>query len=159
MSVLLVRHAVALPRRSWAGTDADRPLDDRGHKQARSLVTLLAASEVVRVLASRAIRCVATVEPLAEARGLEVEAEDDLFEGNGHGALALVRSLLAAGSAGADGPAVVLCSHGDVIPEILEALAQEGADLGPDQRCKKGSTWVLHCDAGSVSARYLPPPA
>ncbi len=71
MPVLLVRHAVALSRRSWAGKDADRPLDDRGHNQARSLVPLLEATAVVRVLASPAIRCVATVEPLAEHRGLQ----------------------------------------------------------------------------------------
>jgi len=161
MPVLLVRHAVALSRRAWTGDDADRPLDDRGHQQSVALVDALAAFDVVRVRSSSAARCAATVEPLASARGLEVEPDDALFEGNGRRAFASVRALLAPTSdtAGADGPAVVLCSHGDVIPEVLDFLAHEGAKLGKDVRCQKGSTWVLHIDAGRVAGRYVPPPA
>jgi phosphohistidine phosphatase SixA len=161
MPVLFVRHAVAVARRSWDGDDVDRPLDQRGGGQAARLPGALGQFRVVRVLSSPAVRCVATVEPLARARGVEVEAADALFEGNGGTALQLVRSLLEPSSeaAGGDRPAVVLCSHGDVIPEVLDVLAREGADLGAEQRCQKGSTWALHGDGGTVFGRYIPPPA
>lgn len=145
MPVLLVRHAAAGSRRRWDGDDAARPLDDRGRRQAAALPVALARFAVARVLSSPAARCMDTVAPL----GLPVEREHALAEGNGHEAVALVRSLL--GAAGSpDGEAVVLCTHGDVIPEVLAAL---GVDDGG--RCAKGSTWVLDGDG----ARYLPPPA
>lgn len=160
MPVLLVRHAAARSRRSWAGVDTDRPLDERGLRQAAGLVTALAPFDVVRVHSSSAARCVATVEPLAAARGLETKRDDVLFEGNGGQALALVRSLLGPESdaGGPDGPAAVLCSHGDVIPEVLGDLRHDGADLGDHRRCQKGSTWVLAVGTdGAVVGHYLPP--
>lgn len=160
MPVLLVRHAAAGSRRAWTGDDAERPLDDRGRRQAAALAKVLAPFDVVRACASPAVRCVATVEPVAASRGLGVERDDVLFEGNGAQALALVRMLLAppSVSAGLDGPTVVLCSHGDVIPEVLGDLEREGAALGDDRRCQKGSTWVLTVGPdGAVVGRYLPP--
>ena len=162
MPVLLVRHAAAGSRRKWDGEDADRPLDDRGRRQADGLVDVQAAFDVVRVLSSPAVRCVQTVEPVAAALGVTVGPTDDLQEGNGRRGLVLVRPFLApdSGVSGPDGPAVVLCSHGDVIPEILGALEREGADLGDDRRCQKGSTWAVWREPdGRVEALYLPPPA
>lgn len=162
MPVLLVRHASAGSRRKWQGDDTDRALDDRGRRQAEGLVDLLAPFDVVRVLSSPSVRCMQTVEPAAAGRGLAVIADDDLLEGNSPTAVALVRSLLGPGSstAGADGPAIVMCSHGDTIPDALDALAREGAALGDDLPCKKGSTWVVwRGPAGDVAGRYLPPPA
>lgn len=161
MPVLLVRHAVAVARRSWPGDDVDRPLDRRGHSQAFALVDALRSHEVADVRSSPAVRCIGTVQPLAAARRLEVVPDEDLLEGNGDRAVALVRDLLrpAAGTAAQDGPAAALCSHGDVIPEVLDALARDGADLGHDQRCQKGSTWVLHLGAGGVRGEYVQPPA
>lgn len=162
MPVLLVRHAVAVSRRSWPGDDGERPLGDRGRSQADALVDQLAPFDIVRVLSSPAVRCVATAAPVAAARGLEVEPEDGLFEGNGRRAATLVRSLLEHGTdtAAPDGRAVALCSHGDVIPEVLAALEREGADLGDDERCQKGSTWVLERGTdGALGGRYLRPPA
>ena len=162
MPVLLVRHASAGSRRKWHGDDADRPLDDRGRRQAEGLVDLLAPFEVVRVLSSPSVRCVQTVEPVAAGRGLALVPDDDLLEGHSRQAIALVRSLLAPGSSTAvvDGPAIVVSSHGDTIPDALDALAREGADLGDEPACKKGSTWVVwRGGEGVVGARYLPPPA
>ena len=162
MPVLLVRHAVALPRRSWDDDDAGRPLNDRGRRQAAELVNALDGFRVVRVSSSPAVRCVETVAPLAAARRLDVGQDDALFEGNGQLARSLVASLLDGRSpaAGRNGDAVVLCTHGDVIPEVLWTLQQEGASLGDDDRCQKGSTWVLERRArGGLRGRYLPPSA
>ena len=149
MAVLLVRHAIAVARHRWEGDDDDRPLTDRGRAQAAALVAQLRPLRPTDVASSPSLRCVDTVAPLAEALGLAVRPAGALAEGNGDAAADLVRSLLRApGTA-------VLCTHGDVVPEVLGAL---GCDA--DDRCQKGSTWALDAgDDGRVRGRYLPPPA
>ena len=151
--VLLVRHAVALPRRTWPGHDDERPLNQRGRRQAETLVGQLAPFDVRCVLSSPAVRCLGTVEPLAAARRLPVRLIDDVAEGNGHRAVEVVRSMIAE-----DGD-IVVCTHGDVIGEVLVTLEKSGGRLG-DGRCQKGSTWVIEQDAsGRVRGRYLLPPS
>jgi hypothetical protein len=83
---------------------------------------------------------------------LRTETTEKLAEGAGPQALALIRSL-------ADDK-VVVCTHGDVITDVLVALADEdGLDLGPNPRQAKGSAWVLQPDLGRfVKATYLAPP-
>lgn len=93
-----------------------------------------------------------TLEPLGAAVGLQVEAAEELAEGRSYEALDLVRSLAGSGAA--------LCTHGDVIPEVLQALvAEDGLDLGPSPRQAKASVWVLE-SAGErfIAATYLEAP-
>ena len=144
MAVLLVRHANAGDRDKWDAPDDLRPLTAKGEAQADGLVGALASLAVTRVLSSPYLRCSQTVSPLAAARGLTVEPCDELAEGEGRAALALARSLL-----GAPGY-TVLCTHGDVVEEVLDGLGVRRED---DTR--KGATWALD-EAG---ARCLPPPA
>lgn len=153
MPLILVRHAVAEPRRGWDEPDLVRPLNERGRRQAKALVDQLAPFPIGRVQSSPYLRCTQTVAPLAEALGVELEERDELAEGMARDAVALVRELA--------GETVALCTHGDVIPRVLETLVvRDGLDLGPDPRWQKGSSWVLDCAEGRVtSARYLPPPA
>lgn len=103
-----------------------------------------------RILSSSAVRCIETVTPLAAAFDLRVEEEKGLAEGAGLAALALVRRLAP--------EKIALCTHGDVIPEILVALADEDhLDLGPRPRQAKASVWVLEAEGGRfVKAVYLP---
>ena len=143
MAVLLVRHAKAGDRHDWEPPDDLRPLTAKGEAQAKAMVAAFAEFEVVRVLSSPYLRCSQTVAPLAAARGLAVEPCDELAEGEGRAALALVRSLLGGASH------VVLCTHGDVVEEVLDGLR-----VRRDDETRKGATWILD-DAGS---RYLPPP-
>lgn len=143
MSVLLVRHAKAGDRDKWDAPDDLRPLTAKGEAQAAALVDLLAGYDIDRVLSSPYLRCTQTVAPLAAARGLAVEPCDDLAEGEGRAGIDLTRKLLGE-------PAyTVLCSHGDVVEEVLDALGvQRHAYM------RKGATWVLE-DAG---ARHLDAP-
>ena len=141
--MLLVRHAKAGNPDKWAPPDDLRPLTARGEAQARTLVTLLADFEIVRVLSSPYLRCAQTVAPLAAALGRAVEPTDDLAEGQGPAGLVLVRSLVwAAGH-------TVLCTHGDVVEEVLDGLG-----VRRDDGTRKGATWVLD----GIDARHLPPP-
>lgn len=152
--LLLVRHAHAGDRGAWVGDDAVRPLSARGAAQATALAEVLAPLAVdpaVAVTSSPALRCTATVEPLAVRLGTAVRVDDALGEGTDVATLLDRIALVAAPT--------VWCSHGDVIPALLLRLADRGLDLGPDPSCRKASTWVLELDAGRVTtARHLPPP-
>jgi 8-oxo-(d)GTP phosphatase len=128
--LLFVRHADAGDRDDWDGDDAERPLDAKGRRQAEQLVARLEPYEVRRIVSSPFVRCVQTVEPLAAARGLDVETADALAEGAG---LRAVRKLLE----DLAGQAVVLCAHG---PEIEPLLG----------KTKKGATHVLDAELRPV---------
>jgi 8-oxo-dGTP diphosphatase len=150
MDVFVVRHAKAGSRRKWDGDDTLRPLSRNGRPEAEGLVALLGESGVTRVLTSPYTRCVQTVEPLAKALGLKVEIADDLTEGaDWTHALKLAERATAP---------IVLCSHGDVIGDLMHQLSKRGVPLD-DDRIEKGSTWVLQVEGGDVvRARYVPPP-
>jgi broad specificity phosphatase PhoE len=153
VTIYLVRHAKAGERGVWEGDDQLRPLSGRGRLQARGLIELLADAQFDRLLSSPYVRCLETVVPLSGERGVAIEPVEALAEGAGlEEALALVRKHTAHGA--------VCCTHGDVIPMLLEHYANQGVDIGPAPQWPKGSTWALETDAtGEVTtARYLPPP-
>ena len=146
--VLLVRHAEAGDRERWTGDDRVRPLTRRGWRQAQALAERLRDAPLTRILSSPYVRCVQTVEPLAAARGLAVETTDDLAEGAGH--RPVLRLLAEVGDA-------ALCTHGDVLQDVLEWLERHGVVL--DGGMAKGSMWMLDTVHGEVvAARYLSPP-
>jgi 8-oxo-dGTP diphosphatase len=141
MTIILARHGSAGKRGVWSGDDRLRPLDARGRKQAKGIASALADREVDRILSSPYVRCVQTVEPLAAALGLEVEERPELAEGAGPSApSALVEEL-------ADRKAV-LCTHGDVVEDLL------------GEPMKKGAASVLErTENGLEPVEYLPPTA
>jgi len=155
--VLVVRHGSAGSRSGWEGDDSLRPLDDCGRLQAEELVRLLAHFDPTRIESADFVRCRQTVEPLAEALGLPISGEPLLSELGypGHEA-ETERHVRAVG--GVHGT-VVLCSQGDVIPDLLGRLAEEDAVDLPGNGTKKGSTWALTFQAERlVSAEYFAPP-
>ena len=123
-----------------------------GRAQTRSLAANLEKHALKRLLSSPYARCIQTFEPLGAAVGLQVEPVAALGEGRAYEALELVRRLA--------GSSVALCTHGDVIPELLQALvAEDGLDLGPYPRQAKASVWILET-AGDrfISASYMEAP-
>ena len=158
-TVLLVRHASAGSRSAWRGDDRERPLDDCGIAQADGLVRVLTRYEVGRLVSANVRRCIDTIGPVAAVFDLPVEPEPVLTEvaypGREAEAMALIRQL---GDAEHD---AVVCSQGDVIPDLLARLAA-AADVEFEQpiRAAKGSTWALSLDLDGrlVAADYLEPP-
>lgn len=152
MSVFIVRHAKAGSRDKWKGPDDLRPLSKKGKRQAEGLVELLSRRDINRVLSSPSVRCVQTVEPLAKALGLTVEEDAALAEG------VAARDVVKLLHQVDDG--TVVCTHGDVIPTMLETLrAEDGLQIASEYPCAKGSTWVLERDGGRYAeAQYLPSP-
>jgi len=107
---------------------------------------------VVRLFSSPYVRCAQTLRPAAKQLGLEVELTDALAEGAGlRDALRLVSQHL--------DDDIALCSHGDVLGDLLDHYAAQGIELDGD-RVEKASIWVLQVDDADVcAATYLPPPA
>lgn len=152
--IYLVRHGAAQSRKAWDGDDSLRPLTKKGRRQATGLVGLLDGAPVGRVMSSPSLRCIQTVEPLAEAYGLDVEIAPELREGTpAAAAVEIVRRQAR------EPTATVLCSHGDVIPGVLGGLRKRGLHLVDPQRWAKGSTWAIAGDGDRFDgARYAPPP-
>jgi 8-oxo-(d)GTP phosphatase len=158
-TVLLVRHAPAGSSSTWAGDDSERPLDACGIEQADELVRTLSRFEVGSILSAGIVRCTATVQPLADALGLRVEPEPLLSEvgypGREEEAVALIRRT---GDADHD---AVACSQGEVIPDLVERLANaDNYLIAVPVPAPKGSAWALTIDVDGrlVAADYLPPP-
>jgi 8-oxo-dGTP diphosphatase len=147
----LVRHGEAGDRHAWHDADELRPLTEQGRRQAEGLVVLLADAGIDRLVSSPYVRCVQTLEPLAAARGLKVETSPVLAEGaGGRGAVELLST----------DEALVACSHGDVIEEALDLLAEAGVPLeGHSSETPKGAVWALDVrDRTVVNGVFLPPP-
>lgn len=148
----LLRHGAAGDRDKWKEEDRLRPLTKKGRRQAVALAERLRHREIERVLSSPYRRCVETVEPLAEALGLEVEIAPALGEGpDVDGAYELIHELAGANA--------VLSSHGDVIPATMNRLMWMGLTLQSRFYCSKGSTWEVEVVSGRYTeGTYVPPP-
>jgi 8-oxo-dGTP diphosphatase len=151
MTVYLVRHARAGSRSRWEGDDARRPLSKPGRVQAAAIAERLAQEPIDVVVSSPYARCVGTVEPLAARLGIAVETSEALAEGARLSqSLPLFEKL--------QDREVVLCTHGDVMQDLLDHFGRHGVELR-DHRMEKGSVWVFDVgDDGVERARYVPPP-
>lgn len=151
--LFLVRHAKAGNRSAWIGDDTIRPITESGLRQAEAIADRLAPLSPTALLSSPYLRCVQTLEPLAERTGLTIEVEGRIGEES-----PLERALAALEDAPDN---AVLCSHGDVIPEVVDALIRRGMTVGADMVApRKGSVIVLHHVNGLFTrAEYWGPPS
>jgi 8-oxo-(d)GTP phosphatase len=136
MSLVLIRHAMAGDPEEWLGDDRVRPLDERGRRQAQALVGALADQPLDRIVSSPWVRGVQTVEPLAEARGLEIELDDRLGVDRLHDVPQVLEEL--------KGQDAAVCTHGE-LPWLVKPAFE------------KGAAWVFGEDL--APERYLPPQA
>lgn len=149
--IYLVRHAKAGERRVWEGDDILRPLSKQGWKQADLVAERLAAKGATTLYSSPYVRCVQTLEPLARLLGVPVNQDQRLCEAEPfEPALDLI----------ADAPdGSVLCSHGDIIPEVIQALYRRGMEIQTQPDWRKATTWVLVRKAGHIAkGKVWPPP-
>lgn len=175
-TIELVRHAKAHSRDRWWGRpDRDRPLTETGMDQARELAQVLGndSEDIAKLFSSPWVRCTQTLDPLADAMGVNVVDEENLGEVVNlpvhDGGDAWVTSAWLGGRAIAfldrtaaayEGKRVVACSHGDVIPAALAVVVGRDGLALTDVRCRKAGRFTLVYDgARCVDATYHPPPA
>lgn len=174
-TIELVRHAKAHSRDRWWGKpDRERPLNDAGVDQSRALAReLRAAGPIAALYSSPFLRCTQTLEPLAEATGLTVIADERLAEvtalppldgGDGWVAsawlggrvVAFVDSVLDKH----DGDRVVVSTHGDVVPALVALLVGRDGVTVAEARLRKGARFTLTFDGRRcVAATPFPAPS
>lgn len=148
----MVRHAKSGSREKWSGDDRKRPLTKKGIKQAQDLVEVLSPYPVAAIYSSPYLRCVQTVQPLGKRLRQKVEQSVSLAEGHG---LAGLHEFLDDD----DLDNAVLCTHGDIVWELVEDLVRRKILRAGEGGYDKGSTWILNVDGTKVAkARYLPAP-
>ena len=154
MSVVhVIRHAKAKNRLEWRERDDVRPLTKRGRREAVAIAERLRQDPPSRLVSSPYVRCIQTLEPLALALDLPIETTDELAEGaGGAAALDLVLSLSGGGR-------VACCTHGDVLHEVVSAVAASGVPLDGPLESPVASAWILEVESARVvSARFQPQP-
>ena len=154
MPLHLVRHAAAGDRSRFDGDDLERPLSERGHEQAAAIDRFFADHAVRGVWSSMATRCQQTIAPVAASHGLTVEVRRELTEGaRPNDLLELMREQALLDDH------LILCSHGDLIPEVLNRLLREGMSIIGGRGCEKGSIWTLEARGRDiVSGTYTATP-
>jgi phosphohistidine phosphatase SixA len=144
--VHVVRHAKARNRAEWAEPDDLRPLTKRGRRQAAALAERLRDEQPTRLVSSPAVRCIETLDALARELDLPIEATDRLAEGaDGARALELVLSLSRC-------EPIVSCTHGDVLFDLVRAVAASGVTIEGPFAAPVAGTWTLDVVDGRVAA-------
>ena len=148
----LLRHAAAGDRSRWTGEDLVRPLTKKGRRQAELIADSFADCDIERIISSPSRRCIETVEPLAARIGAKVEVSDALAEGPDiDAAYDLVHGVVGANA--------IFCSHGDVIPAVMNRMMWAGLVLESRFYCSKGSSWAVDVQEGRfTTGTYTPPP-
>lgn len=152
--LIVVRHAHAGSRRAWDRDDGLRPLSEKGQWQAEQLAETIASYAPTIILSSPKLRCIETVEPLAERLGLTVDVEPRLDEGPDADALLELFDEL-------DEDCAVVSTHGDVVPDFLGALrARRNLEIADQFVWPKASSWVIDRapNGEPTTARCLLPP-
>jgi 8-oxo-dGTP diphosphatase len=152
VTLYIVRHAKAGVRSSWNGEDAERPLSATGWKQAHKVGKRIAAAGASTLVASPYTRCIQTLEPLAVRLGLDVSRDDRLLEGTPFEKVLELLDELPDGG--------VICTHGDVIPDVVNALVRRGLHVRSRADWRKASVWAIHRSAKGRYSRAVvwPPP-
>jgi len=146
-AIIALRHGKATPPQNWDGPDATRPLLQRGIDQSLSVALGIAAYRPAKLITSTAERCLQTIAPTARVTGLvakeKAEISQDAYRSDGAAVTRLVAKRLR------KGVTTVLCSHGPVLPQIIDAVVRATGtpDSGKLQRAASlatGEYAVLH---------------
>jgi 8-oxo-dGTP diphosphatase len=118
--LIVVRHGKAVPATSWDGPDAQRPLLHRGQAQAKAIAGGIAAYSPAKIFTSTATRCIQTVMPLATSMGKTLKESSRLSQEKWSSSGELAERFI--GRRFEDQTAVVMCSHGPVIPQLVSEI-------------------------------------
>ncbi len=120
--IIVARHGKAMSPSQWKGSDRTRPLVPKGIEQAERLAPSLAAFAPVKIVSSSAVRCLNTIGPVARQLGLPIRestgiSQDAYEDGRSRAGKQIAKRLERR-------EAVVLCSHGPVIPQLVQAVVE-----------------------------------
>lgn len=151
-TLILLRHAQALPRSQWDEADGQRPLTSLGISQSKQLAPILAAYSPSRVVTSPWKRCLDTVKPYGKKRRLKIVESSVLSEaGNKFSpkqTARLIKEIVEWDRS------VVICTHRPALPTVVEALSKfatrdQELKLAEGLRLKPADFMVLRLDRDS----------
>ena len=149
-TLIILRHTKALERGDWDGDDSLRTLNENGLAQAKSLIDHLAPFAIDEIYSSDFTRCVQTVSPLGESRGLVVSKVPSLneatFESDPE------RSISFANALKQDERNILICSHNPVIPTMLRGILNTTLKNKDLIKLEPGDAWLVHRVKGEIVA-------
>jgi 8-oxo-dGTP pyrophosphatase MutT (NUDIX family)/phosphohistidine phosphatase SixA len=152
-TLLLVRHANAGKKRRWKDDDKLRPLDTEGSAQAARLSVVAPCYGPVRIASADLVRCADTVRPVSHDLGIPISIEPKLgssaYVTDPKATVDWVREQIEAGGT------TLLCSQGEVIPDLLTRISARSPVRLRRPPTRKGSVWALSFAGGRlVGADY-----
>ena len=151
MKIFVVRHASAIERFLWDGDDSERPIDEKGVNQSSLIAEYFSTIQISSIFSSMAVRCQQTIWPTARQSGIQVELSDSLFEGSTRQTGDLIEKLLKTENTGRY---PILCSHGDVISELIRSLTLSGMQTPKGKGFAKASIWELIFSDGRIEKGF-----
>ncbi len=155
MRLLIIRHAIAVPRGTPGIPDDERPLTPRGEKRFRKSARGLAriAPRPQAILTSPLLRALTTAEMAAkEWRLPKPLTEPTLADGN-------IEKLLGVLESYPEDALLALVGHEPFLSELLARLL--GCSEGPRLTFRKGGAALVELDGGPADGGrlvwYLPP--
>jgi 8-oxo-dGTP diphosphatase len=149
-TLIILRHTKALERGDWDGDDSLRTLNESGFAQAKSLIDHLAPFAIDEIYSSDFTRCVQSVSPLGESRGLVVSKVPSLneatFESDPE------RSISFANALKQDERNILICSHNPVIPTMLRGILNTKLKNKDLIKLDPGDAWLVHRVKGEIVA-------
>ncbi len=157
MELYIVRHAIALERDEWTGSDDKRPLTEKGQKKMAQIAQGLAAMEIdfTHIFSSPLVRAQQTAEILQKVLKSDYVDETDLLIPSGDSA-AMIPFL----NKLPDNAEVALVGHEPHVSELLSyLLSGQQKSFAP---FKKGGVAMLEgfapLRAGQLSLRWFMEP-
>lgn len=151
--IILLRHLSAGDKRSWPGSDLLRPLDEVGRADALALPRMLNTYGNPRVVSSATARCTESLLPYTVECDAPMRTERAFTVGRGGRGYEVEEAREGFARILDEGLPTVVCTHGELIPELItEALTRMGAPLPRQRGLRKGSFWVLHVSVDGALA-------
>ena len=147
-TLIILRHTKALERGDWDDDDSKRTLDERGFAQSEKLIQHLEPFGIGEIYSSDYIRCVQTVTPLAQSRGLKITEIPNLNEANFE--FDPERAISFANAVKQDEKNILICSHNPVIPTMLRGILNTKLKNKDLIKLEPGDAWIVHRVRGEI---------
>lgn len=147
-TLLIVRHAKALPRKSWSRPDIIRPLTTVGKRRADRMVPILTAYAPERIITSPSTRCHDTMAPFAQQAVVPLStkrgfSEEDFKDKPYKVAKHLTNIFLA-------GRSIAICTHGPVLHSVMDQLIPHADNKPVDRLLRRVNAGAM--DKGEILA-------
>ena len=147
-TLIILRHTKALERGDWDGDDSQRTLDERGLRQSEQLIQHLKPFAIDEIYSSDYTRCVQTVTPLGQSRGLSITEipilNEETFVHDPERAISFANAVKQ------DEKNILICSHNPVIPTMVRGILNTKLKNKDLIKLEPGDAWIVHRVRGEI---------